>query len=1505
MIKKIYSLMTVALLLYGVCVPTVNAENMRRESNAPRASVNLPIPNNAPDWAPKMISKDYFNTLSSGRTVLDLNNPTMVTPNHLITSPSGASIYGLRVQSTDPNFKLGWYELTTDGRQEIVWTTEGVESIGVVRNGELYGFFSIDLWGSIISNWTVCSLDDGSVVRKGDFATQDYSQMILSAVYDEWEDAAYVYTYNADMTGAMIQRLDMETMEFTPIKNDEDVLNNRVITWAYNPKDKNIYGVNLSGQFVQFDKETGEFYYVGMTGLVPGSYSQSMVYSPLDQKFVWAAILPDQTSCIFTIDPESGEAQSTCRFDYANQYTVLYTPDQLCADNAPGLVTFKSIVFEGPSQKGKGIVTLPSVDYSGRPLSGEVFVTISDGRSILYGELSGEAGSDVEFDLNLTDGLHNLSAMPYLKIDGKKVEGHPVYKEVYIGYDTPVAPENVVLTETMVSWDAVGGVGANGGYVDVNDVTYNVYVNGVKQNEVPVPTTSLEIMIPDSTLDHYTAEVEAIAAGKVSERGTSVTELFGHAFPLPYYVAPTAEDYSLFTVTSNGYGFWVFNEKEEEPLYHVCNAEYAADDWIFLPLIKFDDSTHLYEISYDARCRLSEYGNVIQLALSKTTNPEDAVIFHTESFSNKEYVTFRKMFDIPEPGEYHLAIRCASYTDGFYMYLKDINIKATENVPDCPTMCDYLTAKAAKNGELKANVTFTMPRKTIAGGSLFAQGGDLTATIKSEVETITVTGAPGSRHSVDIATVQGQNVIYAVASNASGEGEQTHTMVYTGEDIPTYTDLSIDASEDNYSAILKWNAPTKGVNDGYLNPDNLVYKIYNNHPLTGEWIELGEVKGQTTYTYTLPEGATQQQLQLGITVSNEYGGGKELTYATIVVGPPHELPMVENFNGTVTYEPITQQSLSEDYTGSWTFFNPAEIDAAAVNESGYALVGFPGILAQSLGRIALPKFSTVGTEKAELKMRFFIADFTPETDVLLCGNFDEEVVLGTVTSADGNGWVTKTYRFPEEFQNRKWAYIALRTHLNGTMQYLMMDSYTIKDPVAQDVALVSIEGNKSTMVGNAEYYKVTIENNGFETITVPDVKCELIDTEGNVVKELEASDIPMTTELTAGEQLKFEYEFIPTVDYVGNFSIKASFDNGDMLPENNVKELGVLVKLGSDPIVTDLKASYGEDKEAVELTWTEPILTLGLEDFESMTSFSYDEKLGDWTNIDGDGCSTWIFESWTYPDNGLPKGFQVFDFSQVSVSDPIFEAYSGDKYLMAISPDDMVTAADDWLISPEINGGSVVSFQFAIINQIYSPEHIEILYSSTTPEREEFKLVEKFSKSTLGWEVVTSQLPEDAKYFAIHYVSTNTFGIMIDDIRYSPIGQDAQIIGYNIYRDGKMIAEKVTSTNYTDTEVELKDYRYNVTAVVSKDGEEIEYPMSNNAYANLLSVDGLTSGGNVYVANGAIVISGFDTESYGVYSANGICIALGKTESEVVCVEVEPGVYVVKVGEVIQKLIVK
>lgn len=1500
--KKLFGIVLAVLLLMGVNIASADTVNMRRSASRPVPSASLPLQGNAPEWAPKLISNPTFGSITSGVSLL---HQEPLASQRMLVSPSGATIHGLRAQSPDPNFQRGWYELSSDGQENLLWTSEALaETIGFVRGSELYTFFSLDFMGQIFVSCNVYDLSTGEFLRSTELKNTDYSQMVLSAVYDESEDAAYVYTYNGDMSGALIQRVDMETMEFTVIRSDEDVVRDRVVAWAYNPVDHEIYGVNISGYFVRMDKESGIFFFVGLTGVVPGTYSQAMVYSPLDHKFVWAGILPDQTSCLFGIDPETGVARSTCRYAYPNQYTILYTPDKVCADNAPGLAIFKSLHFEGAEKRGVGVVTLPSVNYIGEEISGDVYLRVSAGGEIINSDLVGDAGDDIQFDVVLTEGLHDVCAVPFLKIDGQNVDGPPVYKRVYVGYDTPKKPENLVLTETSATWDAVGAVGENGGYVDVNDVTYNVYLNGVKQNEEPITGTSVAVNIPEAELAYYTLEVEAMAGGKVSEKA-STTELFGHAFSVPFTATPTEEQFKLFTLVNSGYGFWKYNREEAEPLYHLSDADDPADNWLFLPLIAFDDNQHLYEVSFDARCRLAEYGNILQVGISKTTNPADAEIFYTQSFNNTEYMNFKKMFSVDAAGDYYIAFRCASETDGFYLYLKNIVVRATENLLDVPGVCENFKLTPAEQGALTTKVEFTMPRRSLVGGSLYSKGGELTATIRSDVETLTVTGTPGSRQSIDIATKQGMNAIYVYVSNSYGDGEEVRGMVFCGEDVPTHTDINVVADTDNMSAIITWTVPKKGANGGYLNPENLVYKIYNRHPMTGEWIELGQVVGETGYKVVLPEGYAQQLLTLGVTVSNQYGGGEEVVYSTIVLGPPHQLPMVETFEGVIRYEPIVEQPLTPDYIGQWTFANPADIDALAANSSGYALVGSHMTNGNALGRIALPKFSTLGAERAELKMRFFIAEYTPDTEILICGNPDEEVVLGTVSAQDGEGWVTKTFMFPAEFQNRPWAYIALRANYYGPGWALMMDSYSIKSPFAQDVAMLSIEGSKAPMVGNTEYYDVTIENSGYEAIAVPEVVCQLISPDGKLVATLEAVGSDNEGTLAPAEQRTLQFEYTPIVDNLGSFTVRASFENNDMDATNNSIEQSIVVQLGFDPIVTDLEASYTEGGDKVELSWSAPVVSLGLEDFEDMTSFSYDEQLGNWTNIDGDGSTVWIFGTWSYPDCGLPKAFQVMDYTQLPVSDILFKAYSGDKYLMAICPDDESKSADDWLISPEIKGGSTVSFQLGIINQLYSPEEIEVMYSSTTNDRSAFKVVEKFSKSTQGWELITTKLPADAKYFAIHYVSTYMFGIMIDEISYAPADQPTDEMKYNVYRDGVKIADKVAATSYVDSSVEVKNYVYNVTVVVDKDGMEMEYPMSNNAYANLLSsIDEVEIDGSIYAKNGCVVLSGYNGKEYGIYTIDGICVASGVAQSANEKIKLAPSIYVIKVGNRVEKIVV-
>lgn len=82
-------------------------------------------------------------------------------------------------------------------------------------------------------------------------------------------------------------------------------------------------------------------------------------------------------------------------------------------------------------------------------------------------------------NVEMYQGTNNrFTAVAYVgETAGEKVE----YKNIFCGKDTPLAPENVRLVaaddfkSATLSWDPVGEVGENGGYVDPAAVTYYVF----------------------------------------------------------------------------------------------------------------------------------------------------------------------------------------------------------------------------------------------------------------------------------------------------------------------------------------------------------------------------------------------------------------------------------------------------------------------------------------------------------------------------------------------------------------------------------------------------------------------------------------------------------------------------------------------------------------------------------------------------------------------------------------------------------------------------------------------------------------------------------------------------------------------------------------------------------------------------------------------------------------------------------------------------------------------
>lgn len=232
-------------------------------------------------------------------------------------------------------------------------------------------------------------------------------------------------------------------------------------------------------------------------------------------------------------------------------------------------------------------------------------------------------------------------------------------------------------------------------------------------------------------------------------------------------------------------------------------------------------------------------------------------------------------------------------------------------------------------------------------------------------------------------------------------------------------------------------------------------------------------------------------------------------------------------------------------------------------------------------------------------------------------------------------------------------------------------------------------------------------------------------------------------------------------------------------------------------------------------------------------------------------------------------------------------------------------AADDWLISPEIESGTELSFWAAIPTTQYGSEKFEVLYSTTDNNVNSFQLIAQKSKSTTDWEQYSYTLPNDAKYFAIRYTSVNIYALLIDDISYTKSDSEVNLVveGYNVFCNGNKINNAdITETTYTYNINTTDNYSFNVT-VLYNEGESL---FSNTAIIGEVSIDDLNELGiNIYGQDNYIKIENVSGRSVNVYSIDGKVVCKMKSTDSDIMIPAHAGVYIVEVDKnIVRKVVV-
>lgn len=957
-------------------------------------------------------------------------------------SPSGATILGWHA-FPEPIF---WGELNTSGEQDLLWTNSTLSpAAGFVKGDKLYSYYALNSSGYLYMRYYINDLATGTTLEYGNLSSVDATQFVFMCAYDEKNDKVYAYTYNADGSGKLLQTIDPETRTFTKLCDITSATTPQV--FGFNSTDGKLYGVSRTGDFVRISTVDGSFEKISSTGIKPSNYKQAMTYSPIDKRFVWAALRSDFTSCIVLLDPATGETTVTAELPQFTEYLFLSTSDKIPAPNTPERPVIKSFNFPNASLSGSVTVAVPSTYYDGSALTGKMTLNaLLDGT--LHSSTEVNAGEEVDIPFsNVSFGPHTFA---FNVVVGETSASATIYNTTFIGKDTPKAPANVTLDSKGIKWDAVTE-GVNAGYIEPSEVTYNVYLNGTKLNEAPVTATEYAYELPYGKMRAFVASVEAVFDGSTSERGSSPRFLYGEPYTVPVDFTFTPEEIELCIVeNSNGdNNTWKYDSSRKAVYYHY--GAKAADDWLFVPVTKFTNATALYEVSVNAWVRSRNYTEAFEIAYGKEASAAAMTVLASfDNVVNEAAEPYTAYFNIPEAGDYYVGVHCVSKAMQDELLFNKVSIKESQLSVDCPEVPAEITATAADKGELSAIIGFTMPTKTISGKTI-AEGTSLTAVIASAEESVTVNGTPGQVFTgVTLKTVQGSNEITLQVANGEFKSKVATVSVYTGISIPgSVSSLKAAVSDDNMSAHITWNAPTWATStEGYYDKESLRYYYCDYNFNINQWVEKKELGAETNFDFSLADGTAMGIQYVGIKAENKGGKSPYVSYLTLTLGTPFSLPIEETFaGGKYTYTPIITVTPNTYYSGKCKIAKPEDYGATNDDADNYALVTYPSnSYGTSYSLVALPKFATEGAKTPKLAFRVFGGPTTAYTEIHLVANDVEETKVSSFYNDMTAEWHDITIEVPEAFRNKKWVEARIfTTYYPGDAAYTIVDSYKIFD----------------------------------------------------------------------------------------------------------------------------------------------------------------------------------------------------------------------------------------------------------------------------------------------------------------------------------------------------------------------------------------------------------------------------------------------------------------------------
>lgn len=1312
---------------------------------------------------------------------------------------------------------------------------------------------------------------------------------ISNKIYGCFLNSSDGQQYDGYALGIMSQ----ENGSVTPIR----VLSEPLFTLAADVTGE-LYGIDKSGTLLKIDKTTGEYTPIGDTGVVP-AYSQSMTFDFASGRLFWAAQTKTE-SALYEVNTTTGKATKTATFPRNEQFGALFIPSTGAVANAPGKIQNLKIEYD-PQTVGDITVsfTLPTTTFDGTPLTEDIdyIININDIDKILD---TASPGTAISIPIN-----NQQTGYSRFSVYAKNESGNGPATKIrqWIGKDNPDAVGNLKAEVSgksiHLSWTAPQN-GEHNGYMNPNDITYRI-IRYPDQKTIAnnYKGTSFTDTPESVILSAYWYEVIAHQGNLEGKSSSTNKILVGEAFTAPYNESFDREaDFNLFTIIdANNDGItW---RKENGSVVCAYSTTEPMNDWLITPPVKLS-TNNLYRVKFHARSSNSTWQERLYVAFGTNCTAEAMTheVMAPTLIATTTSKLYEKIIEIPAEGNYYFGFQSCSDAFKYNLFIDDITIEEATSV-DAPVAISDLMLTAGANGEHSATISFTVPSKTIRGEAIekatvvIRRGNSIIKQYKDQPASSLI-------KYTDIACEPGNNTYTVYADNGYASLETSKT-IFIGEDLPGLP-TQIVLTEKDGKALLTWQAPLKGQNEGYINPATLKYHVLLDDNQTVVQKDLSEC----CLTFTPKIDQMQQEIRCIVYAENSKGAGYGGYSNISVFGKPYSMPFKESFsNGNIHYD-VWGIIDNDGNSGTWSLAEFGMLPSAYPVDKDNGLLTFMPQYENDEAYIYSGKidFSTVKNPVLE----FYYFHLKGSKDKLIIetatdgGTFKPFHTIDYSTVYEENGW--RKVSLPlSSLKATQYIQIAFRGIATDGLTSQHLDAITVQDLLDYNLSALSLSCPKKVLINTEFTLTAKIENIGLKPIDANSYTVDLY-RNGEKVESMAGKQI------NAGEIITCLFTDIPKLEYGKEISYYFSIEyNADENKTNNQSNAAATeMSLPDLPAPTGLTAEPQNGQ--IMLTWNEPLLdgtVTSTDNFEEYESFII-SNIGNWTLADVDLMTTAYFDiSW--PHRGEPQAWITFNASKIgadignSGEKTEWAAYSGNQCLVSFIADTDKT--DDWLISPRLSGkAQTISFYIKALNGY--PDSYEVLTSQaqTASNRASFKKVDHAGrKAPVEWTRIEIELPEGTNFFAIRHISdTEGFALMLDDITYqSSINIDLTLEGYNIYCDGVQInTEPAKTCSYTWEATDEKSHTYNVTACYSFG----ESAFSNDATCTS-AIDNTTIGNPViYTRDQSIIAENADGHPIDIYSTSGVLLYHAE-EADLYQFKTIKGIYFVKISNITSKIHVK